>query len=67
MSDYDLDELVEIFRSVMSKGTTYEREDVIPALARPPGLCPLTDTIREPIRKAINRAIRQGILGYAGT
>ena len=33
MADYSLDELRETFRSVMRKGTNYDREDVIHALA----------------------------------
>ena len=67
MADYEPDELVEVFRSVMRKGTTYDREEVIPALARYLGFVRLTDSIREPIRKAITRAIRQGLLGYEGS
>jgi len=67
MADYEPDELVEVFRSVMRKGTTYDREEVSPALARHLGFVRLTDSIREPIRKAITRAIRQGILGYEGS
>ena len=67
MADYDSNELVEVFRSVMRKGTTYDREQVVPALARHIGFVRLTDTISEPIRKAITRAIRQGILGYEGS
>ena len=67
MADYEPDELVEVFRSVMRKGTTYDREEVIPALARYLGFVRVTDSIREPIRKAITRAIRQGILGYEGS
>jgi hypothetical protein len=66
MADYEPDELLEVFRSVMRKGTSYDREEVIPALARHLGFVRLTDSIREPIRKAITRAIRQGILGYEG-
>lgn len=66
MADYEPDELVEVFRSVMRRGTTYDREEVIPALARHLGFVRLTDSIREPIRKAITRAIQQGILGYEG-
>ena len=67
MAEYDPDELVEVFRSVMRKGTTYDREEVVPALARHLGFIRLTDTIREPIRKAITRAICHGLLGYEGS
>ncbi len=67
MADYEPDELVEVFRSVMRKGTSYDREEVIPALARHLGFVRLTDSIREPIRDAITRAIRHGLLGYEGS
>jgi len=67
MSDYGLDELRETFRSVMRKGTVYEREDVIHALARYLGFVRVTDTIRQPIKSAINSAIRHGLLGYNGS
>jgi hypothetical protein len=56
--------LREVFRSVMRKGTSYKREDVIHALARYLGFVRVTDTIRQPIKSAINSAIRHGLLGY---
>jgi hypothetical protein len=67
MTDYGLDELRETFRSVMRKGTNYEREDVTHALARYLGFARVTDTSRDAIKSAINSAIRQGILGYEGS
>ena len=67
MADYDLEELRESFRSVIRKGTRYEREDVISTLARYLGFVRLTDTIRQPIKSAITSAIRQGILSYEGS
>jgi hypothetical protein len=67
MSDYGLEELRETFRSVMRKGTTYEREDIVHDLARYLGFVRVTDTIRQPIKSAINSAIRQGLLGYEGS
>ncbi len=67
MADYDLDELREVFRSVMRKGTSYEREDVIQGMARYLGFVRVTDTIRDPIKSAINSAIRRGLLGYSGS
>ena len=51
----------------MRKGTNYEREDVIHALARYLGFAHITDTSRDAIKSAINSAIRQGILGYEGS
>ena len=62
MADYDLEELRESFRSVMRKGTHYEREGVISSLARYLGFVRLTDPIRQAIKSAITSAIRHGIL-----
>jgi hypothetical protein len=67
MAEYDLEELRETFRSVMRKGTNYEREDVIRFLASYLGFARITETSREAIKSAINSAIRQGILGYQGS
>ena len=67
MADYDLEELRESFRSVMRKGTSYEREDTIHSLASYLGFSRVTDNSRDSIKSAINSAIRQGILGYDGT
>jgi hypothetical protein len=64
MPDYGLDELREVFASVMRKGARYEREDVIHAVARYLGFSRLTDTSRDALKSAVNSAIRQGILGY---
>ena len=67
MADYGLDELRETFRSVMRKGASYEREDVIHALARYLGFARITDNSRDTIKSAINSAIRHGVLGYEGS
>lgn len=67
MADYGLDELRETFRSVMQKGREYEREEVIQAIAHYLGFARVTDSILEPIKSAINSAIRYGVLGYTGT
>jgi len=67
MADYDLEELRETFRSVIRKGTQYEREEVIHALARYLGFARVTDTSRDAIKSAINSAIRRGVLGYEGS
>ena len=66
MADYEPDELVEVFRCVIRKGTTYDREETITTLARHLGFVQVTDSIREPICKAITRAIWRGILSYDG-
>jgi len=67
LTDYGLDELRETFRSVMRKGTNYERDDVIHTLARYLGFSRVTDTSRDAIKSAINSAIRQGVLAYEGS
>jgi hypothetical protein len=66
MAEYDLEELRETFRSVMRKGTNYEREEVIHAIARYLGFVRVTGTVREGIKSAINSGIRRGVLGYEG-
>jgi 2,4-dienoyl-CoA reductase-like NADH-dependent reductase (Old Yellow Enzyme family) len=66
MADYTLEELREALCSVMKKGAAYEREDVIEGVARHLGFSRLKETVRAPIKSAINSAIRQGLLGYEG-
>jgi hypothetical protein len=67
MNDYTREELRDTLVSVMRKGTTYEREDVIYTIAHHLGFSRVTDAVRDPIKSAINSGIRQGILNYAGT
>lgn len=67
MNDYAREELRDTLISVMRKRTTYEREDVIYTVAHRLGFSRVTDTIRAPIKSAINSGIRQGILGYEGS
>jgi hypothetical protein len=67
MADYGLDELREVFATVMRKGPRYEREEVINAIARTLGFARVTDTSRDALKSAINSGIRQGILGYEGS
>ena len=45
----------------------HEREEVIHSPARYLGFVRITDTIREPIKSAINSAIRRGVLAYEGS
>jgi Type I restriction modification DNA specificity domain len=66
METYERDELVDAFHSVMRKNVSYEREDVIRALANHLGFRRISDTVREPIKSAINAAIRRGVLRYQG-
>jgi hypothetical protein len=67
MDQYGLEELRDALCSNMRKGTRYEREDVIHAVASYLGFARLTDTSRDALKSAINSAIRQGILGYEGS
>ena len=67
MNDYAREELRDTLISVMRKGETYEREDVIYAVAHHFGFSRVTDAVRDPIKSAINSGIRQGILGYEGS
>lgn len=64
MNDYTREELRDTLISVMRKGTTYEREDVMCAVAHHSGFSRVTDNVRDAIKSAINSGIRQGILGY---
>lgn len=66
MDDYTLEALRDTLTAVMRKGTTYEREDVIRAVAHHLGFQRIREETRQPIKSAINSAIRQGMLGYDG-
>lgn len=66
MADYELQNLRETICSVTRKGRTYDREDVIGAVAARLGFTQVREKVRKPIKSAINSAIRQGILGYEG-
>jgi len=66
MAGYDRDDLIDTLCSVMRKNTEYGREDMIRAVANHLGFRRLTDSVRDPIKSAINGAIRRGILEYEG-
>jgi hypothetical protein len=66
MDQYDLAELRDTLCSVMRTGRSYEREDVVHAVARYLGFVRVTETVLAPIKSAINSGIRQGILAYEG-
>ena len=66
MADYSRDDLVGFIMSVTRKGTAYTYEEVIQAVASHVGFRRVTDGVREPIKSAINAAIRRGILGHQG-
>jgi len=67
MNDYTREQLRSTLISVMRRGTTYEREGVIYAVAHHLGFSRVRDAVRAPIKSAINSAIRLGILGYEGS
>jgi type I restriction enzyme S subunit len=66
MAHYYRDELVDFLLSAMRRGSEYEREDVIRDVATYLGFSRVTDSVAEPIRSAINGAIRRGLLDYRG-
>lgn len=66
LTDYTRDELRDVVCSVMRKQRTYEREDVIYAVARYLGFRRVTENARNAVKSAINSGIRQGLLGYEG-
>ena len=66
MNDYTRGELRDTLSSVMRKRTSYDREDVIYAVAHYLGFSRVKKAVRNPIKSAINSAIRQGILSYEG-
>ncbi len=66
MADYTREELRDALVSVMRKGTTYDREEVIYAVAHHLGFRRTPEAVRTPIKSAINSAIRQGLLRYEG-
>ncbi len=66
MEDYTLEELREVFGSVMRLARSYEREEVMRAVAEHLGFTRLTETVRQSLKSAVNSGIRQGILGYEG-
>ena len=66
MDDYERDDLIDTFKSVMRKNEEYERDEVIRSLANYLGFRRLTESVREPIKSAINGAIRRDMLGYEG-
>ena len=67
LTDYARDELRDVICSVMRKRSTYEREDVIRAVANHLGFRRVTENARNSVKSAVNSAIRQGILGYEGS
>jgi type I restriction enzyme S subunit len=66
MADYSIEEVIDTFQSVMTKGREYDREEVIESVAHHLGFTRLRETVRDPIKSALNGAIRRGILGYQG-
>ena len=51
----------------MRRGKSYDREEVIYATAHHLGFKRVSETVRSPIKSAINSAIRQGVLDYEGS
>ncbi len=66
LSDYARDYLRDVVCSVIRKGSTYEREDIIHAVAHHLGFRRVSENARNTVKSAINSGIRQGLLGYQG-
>ena len=66
ITDYTREELRDTLISVMRKGTTYDREEVIQAATHHLGFRRVTENARTALKSAINSALRQGILDYKG-
>ena len=67
LTDYSRDELRDVLCSVMRRGTTYDRENVIQAATHYLGFRRVTENARNALKSAINSAIRQGVLDYEGS
>ena len=67
MTDYSREDLRDVLCSVMRLGKSYDREEVIYATAHHLGFKRVSETVRSPIKSAINSAIRQGALAYEGS
>lgn len=61
-----MNELVDSLCALMRIGRTYEREEVISAVAAHLGFTRLANDIREPIESTINAGMRRRVLGYEG-
>ena len=60
-------ELVATIRSVTRKGCNYDREEVMENVARYLGFSRITEKVRDPIKSAVNGAIRRGVLEREGS
>ncbi len=67
LTDYARDYLRDLVCSVIRKGSTCEREEVIHVVAHHLGFKRVTENARNEVKSAINSGIRQGLLGYQGT
>jgi hypothetical protein len=62
MADYERADLERCVCAVMRKGKAYERDEVYLAASRRVGFSRLTDTVVAPIKSAIRRLVRKGII-----
>ena len=66
LAEFTLEELREMFKNVMSKRHSHEREEVIINLARYLGFSRLSEVGRTAIRAAITSGLRQRVLSAHG-
>ena len=66
MADYSKEEIGKVLRSVTKKWGTYERKEVIRAIANHLGFSRVTEAIRQQIDSALKGAKRQGVIDYYG-
>jgi len=64
---YTRDELIDCIPSVLRKGQTLGREDLLRALLHHLGFQRLTDPAQDALRSALNVAIRRGVLEAEGS
>jgi hypothetical protein len=66
MDEYDRDDLVDTIKSVTSKGCVYEREELVHMVAAHLGFTRVTAQMHEPVKSAVNAAIRREVLERDG-
>ena len=66
MDAYSRDELIDCIPSVLRKGQTLDREDLMRALMHHLGFQRLTAPAQEALKSAFNGAVRRGLLETVG-
>ncbi|MCA9428754.1 MAG: hypothetical protein KC994_26990, partial [Candidatus Omnitrophica bacterium] len=66
MAHYAPEELIDTLCSVMKKGREYDREEVLESAAHHLGFTRVRDSVKAPLKSALNGGIRRGRIGYQG-